>query len=234
MAEHPIMVVSLTVPPEKVSEFDAFYQHRFLPAILRESPEVKAIRRYEEAAVSGTLRWYNKQFLTIYELESEEALEKVDDIFTRPALVDLIREFQQWKNNHLRNFSRISYLNSWTHERSPLDGAFGSRPIFIWAHEMKSELDESFQDWYENDYLPLQVADIPGWSACRRYKSVKRDSLRRLSIFEAADDEMLNRCLEDLRSDHRARENYEWQRRVEQAVTWQDAASFRITYRRPG
>jgi hypothetical protein len=234
MPERPIMVVSLGVPPEKEAEFDAFYHHRFLPAMLKDAPDISSIRRYEEIGVSGTLRWINKQFLTIYELQSEEALASVDEMFTRPSLQDLVGEFQQWKNNHLRNFNRSTYLNSWTHERQAWDGPFGGRPFLLWAHEMKPEFDESFQEWYENSYLPLQVADIPGWSACRRYTSINREPVRRLTFFEAADDAALKRCTEDLRSDHRVRENYEWQRRVDQAVLWHDAASFRMIYRRPG
>lgn len=234
MASKPIMVVTLSVPPEKVAEFDAFYHHRFLPAILKAAPEIASIRRYEEAFVSGTLRWYNKQFLTVYELESDDALNNVDEMFTRNSILELVREFQQWKNNHLRNFSRICYKNTWSHERSPWDCPFGSRPIFIWAHEMKAELDEQFQHWYENEYLPLQVADIPAWSACRRYTSVNKEQTRRLTIFESADEASLSQCLKDLREGHRVRENYEWHRRVENAVLWQDAASFRIIYRRPG
>ena len=60
MAAKPIMVVTLSVPPEKEAEFDAFYHHRFLPAMLKDAPEVVSIRRYEELGVSGTLRWINK------------------------------------------------------------------------------------------------------------------------------------------------------------------------------
>ncbi len=234
MPANPIMVVNITVPPEKVAEFDAFYHHRFLSAMLKDSPEILSIRRYEEAAISGTLRWYNKQFLSIYELDSEASIEKADEMFTRPSIADLVGEFKQWKANHLRNFSRITYLNTWSHERSAWDGPFGSRPIFVWAHEMKPELDDEFQEWYENCYLPLQIADIPGWTSCRRYTSVNHEQKRHLTVFEAADDANLTRCLNDLRAGHRVSENHEWQRRVQAAVLWQDAASFQIIYRRPG
>ena len=234
MAAKPIMVVTLSVPPEKEAEFNAFYHHKFLPAMLKDAPEILSIRRYEEAGINGTLRWYNKQFLTIYELDSEETVNKVDELFARPAVTDMVGEFQQWKTNHLRNFSRITYLNTWSHERQPMDGAFGSRPIFVWQHELKPELDEAFQEWYQKSYLPLQVADIPHWAAARRYTSVNREQTRRITVYEAPDDATLARCLNDLRADHRVWQNYEWHRRLEPAVLWQDAASFKIMYRRPG
>jgi hypothetical protein len=230
----PILVVTLSVPPEKEAEFNAFYHHRFLPAMLADCPEIYSIRRYEESGLGGTLRWINKQFLTIYELESENVLDRVDDLFTRHTVQDLVLEFEQWQANHLRNFSRIAYLNTWSHERRPSDGAFGCRPFAMWSHEMKPEMDEAFQGWYENSYLPLQLADIPGWAACRRYASVGRNPVRRLTVFEAADEFSLNRCVSDLRLDHRVWQNYEWHRRVGQAALWQEAACFKIIYRRPG
>lgn len=234
MAAKPIMVVTLSVPPEKESEFNAFYQHRFLPAMLNDCPEIVSIRRYEESGTNGTLRWYNKQFWTIYELSSEFEVEKCDELFTRAAVADLVGEFQQWKNNHLRNFSRITYLNTWSHDRLPPDGPFGNRPIFVWQHEMKAELDEEFQEWYQNSYLPTQIADIPGWIACRRYASVGREQTRRLTVYEANDEASIAHCLNDLRAGHRVWQNYEWHRRVEPALLWQDSSSFRPIYRRPG
>lgn len=233
MAARPIIIVSLSVPPEKEAEFDGFYHHRYLPTMLKSIPEIHSIRRYEESGVKGTLRWMNKLFLTIYELESEIS-EDIHELFACHASQELILEFQQWKSNHLRNFNCIAYLNTWSHERSPWDGTFGSRPFLMWSHEMKSDFDEEFQNWYEKSYLPLQIADIPEWSACRRYTSIHRDKTRRLTIFEAADEFTLNRCIGELRSDRRVWQNYEWQRRVEQAVLWQEISSFRIIYRRPG
>jgi len=91
-----------------------------------------------------------------------------------------------------------------------------------------------FQEWYEEKYLPLQLADIPGWCACRRYSSVNRDPLRHLTIFEAQDESTLSQCLKDLRALHRVAQNREWKRRLEPAVNWHDATSFRCIFRMPG
>jgi hypothetical protein len=230
----PIMVVTLSVNPEDEAEFNDFYHHQFLPEMLHEVPDITCIRRYEEHGVGGTLRWYNKQYLTIYELVSERVVPKVDEFFTRPRLKSVMEKFQEWKTKSLRNFTRITYLPRWEHDRKSWDGAFGSRPFFLWSLEMKPEMDSAFQDWYENDYLPLQVADIPTWAGVRRYTSVKRDPVRHLTFFEAEDEQVLIRCLTELRSAHRINQNYEWNRRVEPAVSWHDATSFRPIYRRPG
>lgn len=234
MEANPIMLITLAVAPEKEGEFNEFYHHRFLPGMLLSAPEIKTIRRYEELNVSGSLRWYNKQYITIYELENREVIDKSDEIFQRSGVKDLVTEFQNWKTNDLKNFSRISYLPRWEHERMPADGRFGNRPFLLWSLEMKAELDDQFQNWYENQYLPLQIADIPGFVAVRRYSSVGKSPVRHLTIFEAQDESALLKCLNDLRALHRTGQNREWKRRLDPAVSWHEATSFSCFYRRPG
>jgi len=234
MEANPIMVITLSVAPEKEGEFNEFYHHRFLPRILTSAPEIASIRRYEELNVSGSLKWYNKQYVTIYEFANREGIERSDAIFQRTEMKDLVTEFGNWKTNDLRNFSRISYNPRWEHERIPIDGRFANRPFLIWSHEMKPQYDEQFQDWYENNYLPLQVADMPNWVAVRRYSGVNREPLRHLTLFEAADETTLMKSLKDLRALHRTSQNREWKRRVDAAVDWHDATSFTCIYRRPG
>lgn len=234
MYANPIMLITLSVAPEKEGEFNEFYHHRFLPAILNTAPEITTIRRYEELNISGSLRWYNKQFITIYEFANQDDVGKADEIFQRDSIKDLVTEFQNWKTNDLRNFSRVTYMPRWEHARMPADGRFGSRPFLLWSLEMKPEMDEEFQNWYENQYLPLQVADIPGWAACRRYTSVGRTPTRHITLFEALDESVLMKCLNDLRALHRTGQNREWKRRVDPAVEWHDATSFSCIYRRPG
>lgn len=231
---NPIMIVAMGVAPEKEGEFNEFYHHRFLPAILASSEEVASIRRYEELNISGTLRWYTKQFLTIYELAGEDGLARADKIFARPGMKDLVTEFQTWKRNDLRNFSRISYRPRYEHQRRTLDGHFGSRPFILCTLEMTPEADSAFQEWYETTYLPLQVADIPEWCALRRYTSVDSEQVRHLTFFEAGDESSLMRSFDNLRARHRIAQNREWKRRVESGLVFHDATSFRCIYRRPG
>lgn len=228
------MVITLGVAPEKEGEFNEFYHHRFLPGLLACAPEVGRITRYVELNVSGSLRWTTKQFLTIYEFEDEAGIAKSNDIFAREGIKELVTEFQAWKTNDLRNFSRVNYLPRWQHERNCEESGFGLRPFLLWSHEMKPESDDNFQDWYENDYLPVQLADIPAWSACRRYTSSGKEPTRHLTFFESQDENSLMRSFDDLRALHRTKQNREWKRRVEAGATWHDATSFRCIYRRPG
>lgn len=231
--ENPILVISFSVNPEAEAAFNSFYHRSFLPHLLSQSPEIVNVRRYEEFGTGGSLRWYNKQFLTIYQLAGSETIDKLNDIFERETVVDVVKEFRQWKEKSLRNFARISFANTWAHPRRSAGGAFAGRPFFLWQLEMKPQLDREFQDWYEQQYLPFQIAEIPTWSGALRYQSLDRETVRHLTFFQAETEGSLKRCLSDLRSAHRIEPNLEWQKRVDAAVTWQDATSFRPIFRWP-
>ena len=227
----PFILVNFSVPPDVTPQFTEFYQHEFLPAVMAASPEIANIRRYEEFGVGGTLRWYNKQYLTIYQLVDEKAIARADAIFQNTAVQSVVAKFREWKDRSLRNFSRMTFTPTWSHKRQTEE--LFSGPFFLWQLEMKPELDAEFQKWYQNEYLPLQVAEIPTWSSARRYQSHGTEQPRHLTFFETANEPNLLRALEDLRSAHRIQANYDWQKRVEPAVTWQDATSFRPIYRWP-
>ncbi len=230
MQSNPLMIITLGVAPEKEGEFNEFYQHRFLPAILASAEDVVSIRRYEEISSPGTVRLQTKQYLTIYELNGAEVLGRADDIFKTQSMRDLVTEFQEWKNNDLRNFSRINYQPCWTHDRGTPDGPFGTRPLTLWSLDVRDTRDFEFKEWYENTYLPLQIADIPGWCAVRRYCSDKREPKRYLTFFESNDESALNRTVSDLGALHRVSQNREWKRRVEAAAAWHEVISLRCVY----
>jgi hypothetical protein len=227
----PLILVNFSVPQDVAPKFTAFYHHEFLPRIMEHSPDIHNIRRFEEFGVGASLRWYNKQYLTIYQLKDSDAVAQSDAIFQNAGVEAVVKRFREWKDSSLRNFSRITFVPRWTHKRQTADDFSG--PMFVWQHELKSEFDAQFQKWYQEEYLPLQIADIPSWSGCRRYISHGTEQTRHLTIFETTNEETLARAHEDLRSPHRIDANYEWQRRVEPAVIWHDATSFRPYYRWP-
>ncbi len=234
MAINPIIVVSLSVAPEQHAAFTEFYHHHFLPAMLKETPEVVNIKRFEEMGSGGSLRLYNKQTVTIYELKHDYDVAKADELFARESLKETVEAFSNWKSKSLRNFSRISYQQTWASDRNASRAIFHDNGLFLFALDMKAPLDQEFQTWYETEYLPLQTADIPGWTSVRRFSSVGREQPRTLTFFEAADEDGVTRCLKDLRAAHRINQNYEWQRRVEEGSVWHESVSLRAIYRRPG
>jgi hypothetical protein len=101
---------------------------------------------------------------------------------------------------------------------------------------IKVRSKERFERWYEEIYLPRNVADVPLWSGCRRYESVGRAPSRQLTIYEAADTASLAGALEQMRAPHRMAENAswkDWDSGIDPAIVHEDATSFRAVFRYP-
>lgn len=232
----PVMIVSFSIDASKQAAFDDFYQHEFLPALLANAPEIKAISRYEEFGVDGSLRWYDRQYLTIYEFVSAEGKAAGDAMFGRPALAKELKEFKRWKDSELKNFARRNYDCIYEHPRRPA-AYFGNQALFIVTCEIKPELEADFHKWYHGHYLPKNLADVPTWSACRRYKADAcgdGSPARYLTICQSNDEAALGRSLELMMAHHRLKENEAWHQWVGKSIINQDAGSFRSIYVLPG
>ena len=230
-----MIVVSFRLDVEKEAAFSEFYHHRYLPELMRGVPAIKSVRRYQEHHVTGSLRYYRKQFLTFLECGMPHlALQALDKWNGGTALRG---EWERWCADAADELEPAClYLQRWAHPRMPVDGPFGSRPFFMVSVELRPGREQPFHDWYENDYLPKNVADVPSWVACRRYSSAGRDTARHLAIYEASDLAGLDESLDMMRTPYRMAENMAWKRwdsGDEPVITWEDAATFKPIYRRP-
>lgn len=233
MVGRPLVVVSFRLDMEQEAPFSEFYNHRYLPGLMHDVSAIRSAWRYQEHHVAGSLKYYRKQFLTIFEcgsrLEAEQALLAIE---TRPA-----PELQKWRALAMHDVEPpCLYLERWAHPRKPMDGNFGSRPIFLVSVELSVGQEQRFNDWYEQDYLPKNVADVPSWVGCRRYSSVGRQPERHHAIYEAADLAALDASLDAMRAPFRLAENMAWKQwdsGERPAITWEDAATFKPIFRRP-
>jgi len=231
MSNSAMIVVAFRLDVEKEAPFSEFYHHRYIPDLMRDVPAIKSARRYQEHHVTGSLKYYRKQFLTLFECESAEgarqALEAIDDQ----------AEWKKWQASAIHDLEPpCLYRERWTHPRAPLDGNFGSRPFFMVSVELRAEQAQRFHDWYEQDYLPKNVADVPSWVACRRYSSEAREPARHLAIYEAFDLPGLDESLDMMRAPFRMAENMSWKQwdsGDRPAITWEDAATFKPIFRKP-
>jgi hypothetical protein len=227
-------MVSLRIAPEQEAGFTEFYHHRYIPRLLEVAPEIVSARRFEEYGVAGSLRWFSKRFLTVYELASETDSAGISAVLARPGREKERAEWDVWKANHLMDVHRVLYAPTYAHERVPWDGAFGSRPFFLVTVEVKADREAEFRSWYEGEYLPKIMADVPAWAACRRYTSLDRNPVHYHTVYETWDLASLEAAFALMRSPHRYASNADWDRWVGPAITHQDATSYRPIYRRPG
>jgi hypothetical protein len=234
LAQRAIIIVSLQVQPKDEAAFTDFYHHAYIPRLLQVVPEITSARRYEEWGVEGSLAWFSKRFLSVYELACADLAGDVEALLGRAGREAEKAEWERWRGSALRNVQRTVYRETWAHDRMPCDGRFGNRPFFVVSVETGSERREAFRAWYEELYLPKIMADVPTWAAARRYTSVGRSPALYQTVYEAADEAGLIRSFQLMRAPYRYGSNAEWNAWVGNAITWQDATSYRPIFRMPG
>lgn len=233
-----MIVVSLTVAPEDEADFTDFYHHRYIPKLLALFPEIDSARRYVEHNVDGSLRYYAKQQLTFYHLAQDvDATSLMKELKTRAGREAERTEWATWSEHRLRNLeSACVYRQRYVHRRTPPNSLSFSGPFFMVSVETRPESKERFERWYEETYLPCNVADVPLWTGCRRYESIGRSPGRQLTIYEAADTASLSGALEQMRAPHRMAQNAswkDWDSGADPAILDEDATSFRQVFRYP-
>jgi len=226
-------VESFRLDVEQEAPFSAFYHHEFLPAVISDAGGVRGTWRYQEHQVMGSLRYYRKQFLTIHECDARADAEALIEVLQRRTADGAMGV---WARSITEAELPRLYVERWAHPRVPRDGIFGSRPFFMVSVELQPGREQAFHDWYETEYLPRNVADVPGWVGCRRYSSVGRAPARHHAIYEAADLHGLDESLEAMRTPFRLKENMSWKQwdtGGDPAITWEDAAMFKPIFRKP-
>ena len=231
MSTSALIVVSFRLDVEQEAPFSEFYHHRYIPTLMADVPAIKSARRYQEHHVTGSLKYYRKQFLTLFECESVESAHRaLGAIGSDP-------EWEKWQASAIHDLDPpCVYRQRWAHPRGAPDGPFGSRPFFMVSVELRADQAQPFHDWYEQDYLPKNVADVPSWVACRRFSSEGREPVRHLAIYEAVDLPGLDDSLDMMRAPFRMPENMAWKRwdsGDRPAITWEDAATYKPIFRRP-
>jgi antibiotic biosynthesis monooxygenase (ABM) superfamily enzyme len=82
---------------------------------------------------------------------------------------------------------------------------------------LKPGQEEAFNSWYEKEYIPTFVRDVPGITLARRFVSLSADekgSHRYLTVYEFADEAALQRGMEVMKSREAWRKAWkEWEGR---------------------
>ena len=237
MTNKTIILVSLSISPEKEADFNDFYHHRYIPNLMKIIPEIKFARRYQEHNVEGTLRYYNKQFLTIYGCDSETPSSSIlEAIKERSGREKEKAEWSKFQTNDLHHLeSACIYTQRYQHPRG-MEKTLFNNPFFMVSVEVIPKKIALFDDWYEDHYLPRNLSDVPTWTACTRYSSQGRTPSRHLTLYEAQDLAALQQSLDLMRAQHRLKENASWKQwdtGNDPAITWEDATSFKPIFRYP-
>jgi hypothetical protein len=198
------------IQPSFLSTFLESYLHEVLPAC-------KSSRVFEEYGTAGSLSWFTQRHVTILPDSDEKGL-----------------EYLQQKMPEGLYFSEFTiYEEIYRHARNQTREIFCRKPFFTVMVELSDKNTNSFMKWYHENYLPKTLADIPMWSACRRYRALNSDAEKQITIYEADNEADLARGFELLRKDYRYHSNEAWAQWVGETILTQDACSFRPIFHYP-
>ena len=85
MVGRPLVVASFRLDVEQEAPFSEYYNHRYLPGLMRDVPALRSAWRYQEHHVAGSLKYYRKQFFTIFECETQQTAEQAFDAIGRSS-----------------------------------------------------------------------------------------------------------------------------------------------------
>jgi hypothetical protein len=208
----PLIIINFSVPPEVRKDFTRFYHGEFLPKIAESnSADVSNIRRYTDRHDENSVFWDKKQYLTIYQLAGPDSAKKANDIFQGAAVEKVVTRFREFKDKHLRNFQRTLFVPTWEHPRQQRDVFSG--PFLLWQLEIKPALDPDYQKWYQQEFLPAEMAGHPSLTRCHKYATKVGDNYKHLTVLEADETSTLNHYAEVF-SEAKMKHNDEWEQRI--------------------
>lgn len=221
-----IVIEELKIAAELEASFTEFYHHEYLPEVC-ELEGIRSINRYEEYGTQGSLAWFDKSFITTYDISLEVNAINAFEFFLQALPDYLVNKMNQFE---FKFFFRDVYELIFSHPDISRDNYFANGPFFVVTVETEGEDSREFHDWYENKYLPETMADIPVWDDCKRYQSVSRIPVHYHTIYRAANMIDLQRGFDLLRAPYRYQSNADWDNWVGQAISKQNAASFQQIY----
>jgi hypothetical protein len=228
-----VYFVSVSIDPDREAEFNRYYHREHIPSVLDACDWIRSAWRYEQFGVDGSLLWYQRRFHTLYALGPGLDLAEIARNGVLPSGDPALASWQEWLGHGLHNVQSAVYQVIYEHPRTPWDGPFGSRPFFMVTADIELEHEAAFASWYHGKYLPANVAEVPTWTAVRRYQSVGDGRRRTFVVYEAWDELGLARSLTAMRGDARLDENLAWHQ-WEAVIGHEDAATFRPIFRCPG
>ncbi len=178
------MVVELSVDPAQRAEFEVFYHNDYIPQFLAAVPLVVSARRYSQMD-GGPSDPGAKRFFTIYELSSDDCMDKVDAAIARSAHKNASDRLKVWKEDGLTFFARSFY-----HEVARAEG--DSWPwnssylcIFNWSRKSETTRDEALK--LVSDYAATVMKAAPRLLvAGRTYSKDGTEDAEFMTVFEVS------------------------------------------------
>jgi hypothetical protein len=179
------------VPMEIEKEWNRWYDTTHIPNRLSK-PGFLSVRRF--LAI-----WGEYKYLTVYELDSAEALRSEAYLKLREWEASLSPDSFEKITPQLAGFSRGVYEQIY-----PEQGGYqipDTEIIFTIGHDVPSSREEEFNAWYNTEHIPAMMNRVPGFLTARRFTSVRSllpqgsgntsPSPKYVTLYDLRDDKVL-------------------------------------------
>lgn len=173
-----LLVTMTEPPPEMEEEFNAWYDTEHLPERLA-IPGFRSARRW----VARDLTPGEGKYLATYDLESRGVLD------TPEYLAHVGDHLSPWSK---RCLGKAVMFRRWACESiSPGNRSHSgvAKFLFVAIGDTPDEHEAEFNQWYDQEHIPLLSA-VPGVISARRFRDPKGDP-RYLALYELEEDSVL-------------------------------------------
>lgn len=212
-----VLLSQADCPPELEADFDRWYDEEHIPKRL-ELAEFTSAQRYHAVSESA------QRHMVIYQMSDLAVLDSpaYDDIKRGSGNTALTQKMLGSVDNFTRYICRL-----WSDSNPELSHDDTFEFAFVVAFPVPEDRFEAFDDWYENDHLPILLS-ASGWERCRRYRVETGEPVgpTAFAVHELSDPAVLEGP-----ERARARET-EWRRRMVEQEPWFSQGSYALYRRR--
>lgn len=144
--------------------------------------------------------WGESKYLTLYELESLEALKSDAYVKLREWEASLPPESFEAITLRLPNFARGVYEQIYPEQEDYQIS--DTQILFTIGHDVPPNRDEEFNAWYNTEHIPTMMNRVPGFVTARRFRNVgslippgsgkTSPSPQYVTLYDLSDDKVLD------------------------------------------
>lgn len=204
MAAEPsttIMLVDLSVDPDRRAEFDRFYHDFYIPEFVGAVPEVCTAIRYAQTGLPDESNQANAHFLTIYEILSDDCIESIETAIARSAHREASDQFKLWKQNGLTSFYRAFYRQMDKQVRRSADSCWNGQSLCVWQWRARPEVSTAHVISCVSNYAKQLMDRVHPVMAHHTYLRLDSDPRNFLTVFEVSDEVSLRYLMQAVNSE---------------------------------
>jgi hypothetical protein len=180
------------VPVEIEKEWDHWYDTKHIPNRLNK-PGFVLVRRF-------IALWGESKYLTLYELDSLEALKSEAYVKLREWEASLPPESFEAITLKLPDFFRGVYEQIYPEKEEYKIP--DTDILFTIGHDVPPNREEEFNAWYNTEHIPAMMNRVPGFMSARRFRNVgsllppgsgkASPSPHYITLYDLSDDKVLD------------------------------------------